>query len=60
LESREAEGISAGTTIDPSNGRLVLAAFVLGVHIRDDIDKREITAHSPSEIVVEANTKLSR
>lgn len=40
--------------------RLVLAAFVLGVHIRGDLDSKEISKHSPFEIAEIANTKLPR
>ncbi len=41
-----------------SEDRLVIAAFVLGVHIRDDMDVSELTNHSPREIAEIANHKL--
>lgn len=38
--------------------RLLLTAFILGVHIRSDINTSEITRHSPLEIAETANTRL--
>ena len=43
-----------------NHNRLILAAFVLGVHVRGDIDSKEISKHSPFEIAEIANRKLPR
>ncbi len=43
-----------------NHNRQILAAFVLGAHIRGDMDSREMVKHSPFEIAEIANKKLTR
>lgn len=48
------ENVTGGNRID----KVLLAAFVLGVHIRNDVNAKEIARHAPSLIADEANLKL--
>ncbi len=45
---------------DSRADKLILLAFVLGVHVKRDVDSREILKHSPTEIAEEINRKLAR
>ena len=38
----------------------ILAAFVIGLHMRHDIDSKSLLKHSPMEIAKEANTELGK
>ncbi|MCL5317225.1 MAG: hypothetical protein M1503_03030 [Thaumarchaeota archaeon] len=39
---------------------LIIAAFVLGVHMRGDVDSHQIVRHSPLEIARTANREILR
>jgi hypothetical protein len=43
---------------DLATNELVVAAFVVGVHVRRDTALRGITAHSPDEIIQAVRTQL--